>query len=266
MLRSIGNALRALFSWRALEAVGVVASAVAAGWLTHVEVTKHDYERNKTSFDVLWRLDERTQQSRNASACARFVNLKVLSDEQWEQLRNAKPIDVEAVGSYERELLDRCVSDSKRQFAGIQEKNLSDEASNQARITIRASDVLEIRHQLLGTLDAYDFALIPYKTEIGNRAVICENLIGIFWHGSKDAAPRPSSQTKMLVDNVFAHIPEAQYSFPNLYFFLHDVEAGKCKPEQPSPVLMQRTLGELHWYVHRLSAFITWLRGQFMRQ
>jgi hypothetical protein len=63
--------------------------------------------------------------------------------------------------------------------------------------------VLEIRHQLLGTLDAYDFALIPYKTEIGNRAVICENLIGIFWHGSKDAAPRPFSQTKLLVDNVF---------------------------------------------------------------
>ena len=51
----VPDALRALLSWRALEAVGAVASAVAAGGLTHVEVTKHDYERNKTSFDVLWR-------------------------------------------------------------------------------------------------------------------------------------------------------------------------------------------------------------------
>jgi hypothetical protein len=163
MLRLLGNALRALFSWRALEAVGVAASAVAAGWLTHVELTKHDYERNKTSFDVLWRLDERTQQSRNASACARFVNSRVTSDNQWEQFRNAEPIDVEAVGSYERELLERCVSDGKRQFGGGQEKEPANEASNQARMTIRASDVLEIRHHLLGTLDAYDFALIPIR-------------------------------------------------------------------------------------------------------
>lgn len=241
----------------------MVASAVAASWLTHVELTKHDYERNKTSFDVLWRLDERTQQSKNASACVRFVNLKVLSDEQWKQLRDAKPIDVEAVGSYERELLDRCVSDNNRQIGG---NRPPEEASSQTRITIRASDVLEIRHQLLGIVDAYDFALIPYKTEIGNRAVICENLIGIFWHGSKDIAPRPASQTKMLVDNVFAHIPEAQYSFPNLYLFLHDADAGKCKPEQPSPLSMQRALGLLDWSIDRCSALITWLRGQFMRQ
>jgi hypothetical protein len=266
MLRRVGNAFRALFSWRALEAVGVAASAVAAGWLTHVELTKHDYERNKTSFDVLWRLDERTQQSRNASACARFVNAKVTSDNQWEQFRKAEPIDVEALGSYERELLDRCVSDGKGQSGGIQGKDPANEASNQARMTIRTWDVLEIRRQVLGTLDAYDFALIPYKTEIGNRALICENLIGIFWHGSKDGAPRPSSQTKMLVDNVFAHIPEAEYSFPNLYFFLHDVDAGKCKPKQTSPSLSQSTVAELRWSVDRLNAFITWLRGQLMRQ
>jgi hypothetical protein len=156
---------------------------------------------------------------------------------------DAKPIDVEAVGSYERELLDRCVSDSKRQIGGIEEKNLPDEASNQARITIRASDVLEIRHQLLGTLDAYDFALIPYKTEIGNRAVICENLIGIF--GTAVRTPRRGRPLKQSCWSTmfFAHIPEAQYSFPNLYLFLHDVDAGKCKPEQPSPMLVQRTLG-----------------------
>jgi len=249
-----------------MEAVGVAASAVAAGWLTHVELTKHDYERNKTSFDVLWRLDERLQQSRNASACARFVNAKVSSDKQWQQFSNADPIDVEALGSYERELLDRCVSDSKRQIGGGQEKGPPNQASNQTPMAIPASDVLEIRHQLLGTLDAYDFALIPYKTEIGNRALICENLIGIFWHGSKDGAPRPPSQTKMLVDNVFAHIPEAQYSFPNLYFFLHDMDAGKCKPEQMSPRLIERVVGTLHWYVDQLSAFITGLRGQLMRQ
>jgi hypothetical protein len=134
-------------------------------------------------------------------------------------------------------------------------------------MTIRAWDVLEIRRQILGTLDAYDFALIPYKTEIGNRALICENLIDISWHGSKDGAPRPPSQTKMLVDKVFAHIPDAPYSFPNLYFFLHDVDAGKCKPEDTLPSLGQRTVAELHhWQVDRLNAFITWFRGQLMRQ
>jgi hypothetical protein len=50
------------------------------------------------------------------------VNARVTSENQWQQLRNAEPIDVEAIGNYERELLDRCVSDGKRQFGGVRRR------------------------------------------------------------------------------------------------------------------------------------------------
>jgi hypothetical protein len=220
--------------------VGVI--AVAAGlatvMLTQIEIEKYGYERNKTSFDLMWRLEERTQALKNGSACIRFI-LLVKTEQNWENWREAKPIVIEDVDDHNLQLFDRCVGVS----AVDRKSEASISTSGLRKLTIREADVLELRSQINGILNAYDFALLPFKNaELGNRELICENLAGYFWSPAK-GGDRKDTSTKKMVDHVFKQVEDPRYLFPNLSFFLDEVKLGKCPKSEP---YFQRFLSSLY--------------------
>ena len=208
--------------WFPLEVLAVVLTGFATCLLAWMEFDRHEYEKNKLSLDSMWRLEEFSNVVKNWPACGRFV-LKLNEEKHWEAVLGAQEFTVEGLDQHDLRLFERCVSSNTEK-----KSHSEDMGGDKIKLKIHETDLFELRRQILGTLNAYDFALMPYRTGLGNKKLICENMAAVFWRRSKPGTERADTATKKFVDHIFKWIPEAHYSFPSLFEFLRDVKHGSC--------------------------------------